>query len=55
MKRTRLFGRLLTAAAGLLAAFLLNACQPDAVGSYQSPLTSSETILSPSVTMGSVW
>ena len=50
MKRTRLFGRLLTAAAGLLAAFLLNACQPDAVGSYQSPLTSSETILSRATT-----
>ena len=46
MKRTRFFGRILTAAAGLLAACLLNACQPDAVGSYQSPLTPSETILS---------
>jgi pimeloyl-ACP methyl ester carboxylesterase len=46
MKRTRLFGRILTAAAGLLAVFVLNACQPDAVGSYQSPLTPSETILS---------
>ena len=46
MKRIRLFGPILTAAAGLLAAFVLNACQPDAVGSYQSPLTPSETILS---------
>ena len=46
MKRTRFFGRILTAAAGLLAACILNACQPDAVGSYQSPLTPSETILS---------
>lgn len=46
MKRTRFFRRILTAAAGLLAAFALNACQPDAVGSYQSPLTPSETIFS---------
>ena len=46
MKRTRLFGRILSAAAGLLAVFVLNACQPDAVGSYQSPLTPTETILS---------
>lgn len=46
MKRTRIFGRILTAAAGLLAACILNACQPDAVGSYQSPLTPSETIFS---------
>ena len=46
MKRTRIFGLLLTAAAGLLAACILNACQPDAVGSYQSPLTPTETIFS---------
>ena len=46
MKRTRLLGPVLTAAAGLLAAFVLSACQPDAVGSYQSPLTPSETIFS---------
>ena len=46
MKRTRLFGHILSAAAGLLAIILLNACQPDAVGSYQSPLTPTETIFS---------
>ena len=46
MKRTRIHKPLLTAAAGLLAAFIFNACQPDAVGSYQSPLTPKETILS---------
>ena len=46
MKRTRFFGLILTAAAGLLAACILNACQPDAVGSYQSPLTPTETIFS---------
>ena len=46
MKRTRIFGRFLTAAAGILAACILNACQPDAVGSYQSPLTPTETIFS---------
>ena len=46
MKRTRIFKRILTVAAGLLAACILNACQPDAVGSYQSPLTPSETIFS---------
>ena len=37
---------ILTVAAGLLAMLVLNACQPDAVGSYQSPLTPTETILS---------
>ena len=46
MKRTRLFGSALIAAAGLLAAFILGACQPDAVGSYQSALTPTETIFS---------
>ena len=46
MKRTRFFGLLLTAAAGLAAVFMLNACQPDAVGSYQSPLMPTETIFS---------
>ena len=46
MKQTRIFGRLLAAAAGILAACILNACQPDAVGSYQSPLTPTETIFS---------
>ena len=46
MKRTRFFGLLLAAAAGLTALFLPTACQPDAVGSYQSPLTPSETIFS---------
>ena len=33
-------------AAALVTACILNACQPDAVGSYQSPLTTSETIFS---------
>ena len=46
MKRTHVFGRLLTAAAAILAICILNACQPDAVGSYQSPLTPTETIFS---------
>ncbi len=46
MKRTRIFGRFLAAAAAILAVFILNACQPDAVGSYQSPLTPTETIFS---------
>jgi len=46
MKRTRFFGLFLAVAAGLAAVFMLNACQPDAVGSYQSPLTPSETIFS---------
>ena len=46
MKRTRLLGHILTAAAGLLAVLALNACQPDAVGSYQSSLTPTETIFS---------
>ena len=32
MKRTHFFGRLLTAAAAILAICILNACQPDAVG-----------------------
>ena len=45
MKRTRIPGLLLTAATVLLA-FCLASCQPDAVGSYQSHLTTSETILS---------
>ena len=45
MKRTRIPGLLLTAAAVLLA-FCLAACRPDAVGSYQSHLTTSETIFS---------
>ena len=45
MKRTRIPGLLLTAAAVLLA-FCLAACQPNAVGSYQSHLTTSETIFS---------
>ena len=45
MKRTRLFGLILSAAAGMLTVFL-TACQPDAVGSYQSHLTTSETIFS---------
>ena len=48
MKWTRCFGLFLTAAAGLAAVMMLNACQPDAVGSYQSPLTPSETIFSQS-------
>ena len=46
MKLKRLSGLVLTAAAGLLLMFVLNACQPDAVGSYQSPLTPTETIFS---------
>ena len=50
MKRTRIFGMILTLAAGLSAMLLLNACQPDAVGSYQSPLTPTETILSRATT-----
>ena len=45
MKRTR-FSGLILIAAGILAACILNACQPDAVGSYQSPLTPTETIFS---------
>ena len=50
MKRTRIFGMILTLAAGLSAMLLMNACQPDAVGSYQSPLTPTETILSRATT-----
>ena len=46
MKRTHFFGQILTAATGLLAACILSACQSDAIGSYQSPLTTSETIIS---------
>ncbi len=46
MKRARLFGMILTAATGLLVMLVLNACQPDAVGSYQSALTPTETIFS---------
>lgn len=46
MKRTRFAGRILSVAAGLLAACLTAACQPDAVGSYQSHLTTSDTIFS---------
>lgn len=46
MKRTRFSVLILTAAAGLFAACILNACQSDAVGSYQSSLTTSETIFS---------
>ena len=46
MKRTRIIGRFLAAAAAILAVFILNACQPDAVGSYQSPLTPTDTIFS---------
>ena len=46
MKRARFFGMILTVAAGLLVMLVLNACQPDAVGSYQSALTPTETIFS---------
>lgn len=46
MKRTRFSVLILTAAAGIFAACILNACQPDAVGSYQSSLTPTETIFS---------
>ena len=45
MKRTNLSGMILIAA-GILIMLVLNACQPDAVGSYQSPLTPTETIFS---------
>jgi len=48
MKRTSLSRLILSAAAGLLAVCMAAACQPDAVGSYQSPLTPTETILSQS-------
>ena len=40
-----MLGAILTAAA-VLTACLTTACQPDAIGSYQSPLTPSETIFS---------
>lgn len=50
MKRTRFFMLVLNVAAGLLCMLALAACQPDAVGSYQSPLTPTETILSRATT-----
>ena len=45
MNLRHLPGTILTAAF-LAAACLITACQPDAVGSYQSPLTPQETIFS---------